>query len=182
MFKQIPAEYEQEILITLSHFPELKTTHIRFVPASNATVPYGTKPTFLSCFRKPEHRVYSITLLTEAEPPLLQVLFKNLNSSMRKAVIAHELSHVIQYQKCKYPTQLLKLLSKFIFSSERRKLERAADKSAIRHGFGKELLEHATFIRTVPGYLKKRPEINKEYLLPGEISYLLDHPGRLDAA
>jgi hypothetical protein len=71
-------------------------------------------------------------------------------------------------------------LSQFLIHSTRRKLERAADKGAIFHGCGKGLLQHAIYLRSIPGYTEKRPEIETDYLKPAEIRYLLDSPEKLD--
>src|SRR4051812_1370440 len=61
--KEIPTKYEKEILIALSHYPELKNVRINFKLSKHASVPYGTKPSTSSYLKKREKRVYIITLL-----------------------------------------------------------------------------------------------------------------------
>ena len=170
-----PAEYEEEILAVLPAYPELWDLHIHFIITDSAKVPYGTKPTLGSCFKPRKKRIYTVKLLNKAKPPLEEALFKNLTTEMRRGVIAHELMHVVQYNKCNSP-KLLKTLASFAFSSKRRMLEREADKGAIEHGFGKELLAHALYIRMIPGYVEERPAINTDYLLPAEIKRCLRQP------
>jgi hypothetical protein len=170
--KKIPKKYEKEILIALSHYPELRNVHIVFSLADHASVPYGTKPQFSSCFRLKKNRCYTITLLEKASYPESEALFKNLSENMRIAVIAHELFHVVQYHHGSF--SLVKTVFKFIPQATRRKLERAADIGAIQHGFGEGLLEHANYIRSIPGYVEKRPAINTDYLQPAEIMYLVN--------
>lgn len=179
--KEIPKKYEYEILIALSHYPELKDTKIRFSLAVHASVPYGTKPTFKSCFTPRKNRAYIITILESAEYPESAALMKRLTREMRIGVLGHELAHVKQFQSCN-PFSLLKRLASFLVSSTRRTIERAADKMAIAHGLGQELLEHALYIRSIPGYVKKRPKLNEDYLLPREIEYYLEHPEKISAA
>lgn len=179
--KEIPKRYEYEILIALSHYPELRDTQINFSLAVHASVPYGTKPTFASCFTLKSKRVYTITILESADYPESQALMKSLTRPMRIGVLGHELAHVKQFQNCN-PFSLLKTLAYFMVSSKRRKMERSADKTAIAHGLGEELLEHALYIRSIPGYLQKRPRLNEEYLLPSEIEYYLHHPEEISAA
>jgi hypothetical protein len=179
--KEIPKKYEVEILCALSHYPELRDTHIHFMLAVHAPVPYGTKPSFASCFKAKKNRVYTITILEYAELPEREALMKHLNSSMRIGVLGHELAHVVQFERCN-PLGLLKTLSKFAFSRLRRQMETGADKGAIRHGLGWELLEHARFIRTIPGYVQQRPKLNEDYLLPHQIEFYLEHPEKLPAA
>jgi|SRR3954469_19320488 hypothetical protein len=170
--KQIPKKYENEILIALSQYPELRNVHIVFTLANHASVPYNTKPTITSCIRFKKNRRYTITLLEKADYPESAALFKNLTEQMRVAVIAHELFHVVQYHFGNF--SLIKTLSLFLIHTSRIKLERAADKGAIFHGFGEGLLEHALYLRSIPGYTEKRPAIETDYLKPSEIRYLMD--------
>jgi hypothetical protein len=165
---RIPEKYEAVILDVLAAYPELHNAHIHFLLKRKHSVPYGTVPTPASIFRKPENRVYQISLLEEAEPPTRYVLFDYLTTEMQKGVIAHELIHVLQFRECSRK-QLIKRMLGFAKQSVRRKLERAADKGAIEHGFGEELYQHAIYMRSVPGYVEQRPSINTDYLLPHEI-------------
>jgi hypothetical protein len=170
--KKIPARYEEPILTALAAYPELERIRIRFNLADQHPVPYGTTPTVLSFFRRPKNRVYDITLLEEAKEPLQSALFKNLTEQMQTAVIAHELVHVLQFN-ARSRKEMIKLLLTYPFPSRKKKLEKGADIGAINHGFGEGLYAHAVYIRSIPGYLKKRPDINKYYLKPDEILELL---------
>jgi hypothetical protein len=173
--KIIPALYEEEILTALSHYPELIATRIAFVPADKASVPYGTKPTFSSCFKPNGKRLYIITILERARYPESKALFRNLSFSMRVGVIAHELGHVKQYEQVGV-FGLFKTFARFAMPKQKRLLERDADMAAIRHGMGRELLQHALYIRSIPGYVEQRPAINRDYLMPDEIEHLLHDP------
>lgn len=179
--KEIPKRYESEILVALSHYPDLTAVKINFMLAVHAAVPYGTKPAFTSCFKPRFRRTYTITILETAELPESEALFKNLTPRMRLGVLGHELGHIRQYESCN-PIGLVKTLLAFGLKKFRRKLERGADKTAIKRGLGEELLEHALYIRTIPGYMKKRPDLNRDYLLPEEIKYYIEHPEEIKAA
>jgi hypothetical protein len=178
--KYIPKKYEREILLVLSHFPELKETKINFILALKASVPYGTKPTFASCFKPRAQREYTITILEYADEPENSALMKNLSPGMRMGVIAHELIHVKQYCHCN-PLSLIKMFALYL-TPYKKKIERNADKGAIKHGFGEELFLHAQYIRSIPGYVAKRPELATHYLQPHEIKYYMEHPEELDRA
>ena len=179
--KLIPAKYEEEILIALYHYPELKEEHIHFQLAFHAPVPYGTRPSFASWFKPKGKRTYTVTILERAEEPESEALMKNLDRKMRIGVIGHELGHVLQY-KSHNPFSLLKMLSLYLVDSYKRKMERDADKAAIQHGLGEELLRHAEYIRLIPEYMEKRPELNTDYLKPDEIAYYMSHPDKISAA
>jgi hypothetical protein len=169
--KDIPFKYENEILTALSHYPELSEIKIVFKLTDRAAVPYDTKPAVSSCFISKKERSYIINILEKAKDPERMALFKNLSSRMRVGVIAHELMHVKQYHFGHF--SLIKTLGRFIVHSSRRKLERDADKGAIEHGLGQELLEHALYLRSIPGYTEKRPAIEEDYLQPNEIENYL---------
>ena len=175
--KEIPAKYEKVILEALAGYPELKDTHIVFKLKKQHPVPYGTVPLLGSLFQKPENRVYHIAILEESKPPEEQVLFRNLSYPMQLGVIAHELVHVIQFQECSR-LRLLRYFLSYPTPAFQRRLERDADKRTIEHGFGEELLTHARYIRSVPGYVEQRKAINENYLKPQEI---LDYMTKLKA-
>jgi hypothetical protein len=170
--KQIPKKYEHEILTALSHYPELKNVNIRFELTSRAAVPYGTKPSLASCFLPRHKRVYTITILEEARGPMASALIKNVTHDMRIGIIGHELCHVVQYN-CRSCAALLKMIALYPLPFFKKKIEQGADRCAIMHGLGHELLLHAMYIRQIPGYTEQRPEINKYYLKPAEIKDLL---------
>jgi hypothetical protein len=166
--KEIPKKYEEPILLALSFYPELKPLKIRFKLTDKHPVPYGTTPTAGSFFRSPSKRIYDITLLEEAKGPEYYALFKNISPEAQIAVIGHELVHIIQYNSLS-SFQLIKMMILYFFPFYKRKIERDADNGAIKHRLGKKLYEHAVYIRNIPGYLEKRPEINRYYLKPDEI-------------
>jgi hypothetical protein len=179
--KEIPAKYEEEILIALAHYPELKDEHIQFVLSLAAPVPYGTKPTLASFFAPKDKREYTITILESAEAPEKEALMKHLDKKMRIGVFGHELAHVLQYKNCT-TLGLLKTLSLYLVGSYKRRLERSADKVTIKHGLGEELLRHAEYIRLIPEYMEKRPDLNRDYLKPEEIVFYISHPEKIAVA
>jgi hypothetical protein len=170
--KKIPPEYEEIILKALSHYPELKHLHIDFVLSDNYPVPYGTKPVITSLMKHRTKREYRITLLDQAEPPMLHALFKNLPKAGKLAVLGHEIAHVAQYNTCSSAT-LLRLPLLMTIPAFLQQFERDADRLCIAHGFGAELYFHAVFIRNIPGYVKERKNLNRNYLKPNEILQVL---------
>lgn len=166
--KVIPAKYEIAILSALSAFPELKTTRIHFKLTNHHSVPYGTTPTFASLFKPAHKRIYYVTLLEEAKEPERGALFRNLPHEAQVAVIAHELTHVVQFNSQSVPV-LLKTMLLYPVPFFKKIIERGADKGAIEHGYGRELYKHAVYLRNIPGYVEKRPAIDKYYLKPYEI-------------
>jgi hypothetical protein len=173
-YKEIPPEYEEVILTALSHYPELKDTCIRFSLTDNHPVPYGTAPSIKTLLTKPSEREYTISILEEDDSPMFYALFKNLTFEARLGVMAHELAHIVQYNSCSR-IELAEFMCLYALLPEfKQKIEQAADLEAIIHGFGKELLEHAIYIRSIPGYAEQRKDLDTNYLLPAEIADYLD--------
>jgi hypothetical protein len=168
MNKVIPDKYAKPILTALSHYPELNYARIYFKLTDQHPVPYGTTPTFLSLFRRPAKRIYYITLLEKSNSPEEAALYKNLPYEGQVAVIAHELMHVLQFNNCTV-SELLKVMLLYPLPFFKKKIERGADVGAIQHGFGEQLYKHAVYLRSIHGYTRKRPDINKYYLKPDEI-------------
>jgi hypothetical protein len=166
--KKIIKKYEEPILTALRSYPELKDVCIHFKLVKKHPAPYSTSPSFRSLFASKDKRVYHIYLLEEASGPEEKALFKNLTFEGQVAVIAHELVHVIQFHSCSR-AELIKTALQYPLPGKKREMERGADKGAIEHGFGKHLYEHAVYIRSIPGYIQKRPELNMYYLQPFEI-------------
>lgn len=171
--KKIPAQYEEVILIALSHYSELKYVRIEFKLTDKNAEPYCTHPSRASFLKQPQKRTYVVSLLEKAKFPVSAALFKNLDRDEQIAVIAHELVHVLQFHKCSVG-KLMQLAVLYLIPSFKKRIERAADIGAIEHGFGRGLYRHALYLRSIPGYLKKRPELNKYYLKPAEILSRLD--------
>jgi hypothetical protein len=166
--KKIPSQYAPAIRIALSHYPELANTHIEFRLVEKASAPYGTKPSFSSPLNPRNKRKYLISILENTDGPMGKVLMKNLPLNLQVGVIGHELAHVVQYNS-KSGAGLVRLMALYVLPKYKRKIERAADICTVSHGLGGQLLEHAEYIRQVPGYVQERPEIDENYLLPDEI-------------
>jgi hypothetical protein len=166
--RNFPPQYARLINEVLQSYPELEHTHIRVQLKKKHPVPYGTTPPLFSFLKRPEQRVYTITILEEADSPVKDVLFKHLTTEARQGVIAHQLFHILQLQSLSR-LQLLVLLASFSSEKFERDFGREADRGAIDRGYGWELHNHAVYIRSVPGYVEKRPAINENYLLPAEI-------------
>lgn len=175
--KRIPVCYERVVLEALSHYPELVDVQVHVVLKNDHPVPYGTTPGFAGVLRSPASRIYTISILEEAEPPVERALFKHLNYEMQLGVIGHELVHVLQFMYCDR-IELLKTLMLYLMPSFQKRIERGADIGAIEHGFGKELHKHAVYIRSIPGYVEQRKAIVENYLSPEEI---LEHIERVEA-
>lgn len=136
--KDAPAVCQDAVTYALSFFPELKTVPIQFY-YKPSVLPHKSRPTFRSVFRKAnKNRVYKVTISSKTVPELTPLIFDNLTFNEQVGMIAHELAHVIQFQKSS-TLGLLKTGFAYLFKTARTQLEQEADKIAIQRGLGWEL-------------------------------------------
>src|SRR5687768_15939745 len=97
--KKIPAVIRTNVLKALSHYPELKTTKIRFVFKKNIRKSVmQAQPVFGSLLKTRRHRAYQINIsamfrLTHNITPIHQ-----LPDEILIGWIGHELGHIMDYE------------------------------------------------------------------------------------
>lgn len=140
--KKIPSEFEKEILLGLSHYPELKNARIKFC-YSNIFTSMKAVPAFGFLFQKPANRTYRIVMNSKTCHG--RNVMQRTSSSALTGVIGHELGHIKDYSELSN-FGLFKLLFNYMFKKNRIETEKRADSIAVEHKLGKELLEFTTFI------------------------------------
>jgi len=166
--KIIPPQYERPVLMALAHYPELKNVHIHIVLTKKQNVAYRTLPQFTDIFRVRHNRHYQLKILEQAPPPMEKALLKNCPLQAQVGLLGHELAHVLQFHR-RGRLKLFLFLLLYLVKKGRKKIERGADLLTIYHGLGRELYLHAIYIRSIPGYIKKYPSLDDDYLKPEEI-------------
>lgn len=148
--KVIPHEYELPILLALSHFPEMKNVGISF-ELTQSGAPLESTFGYSTLLLSGTKRKYRILLLDSYGSNFDPIVMRNLSINSQVGIIAHELCHTIYYHDLNtleiFNWGLKYLLSKN-FAPEH---ERNSDLLAIYKGFGWQLLDYATYIRTAPG-------------------------------
>ena len=139
-------DYEKQILITLSYFPELKDVTIIF-RKKNRKTPLATRPTFLSMFRQAKKRTYVITISNKSTDYLNAIIFKNLTYNAQIGVLSHELAHISEYLNKGFGKMLVIAKNELFCPKAVDKLEYSTDLSSINHGLGYQLLEWSTGVR-----------------------------------
>lgn len=157
--KKIPTEFEKEILIALSHYPELKTSRIKFC-YSHIFTSMKAVPTLGFLFQKPENRTYRIVM--NSKKCHGRNMMQRSTSTALIGVIGHELGHIKDYSQ-RSNSGLFKLLFNYIFKKSRIETEKRADNIAVDHNLGKELLEFTTFIYQDTCMNPKYIEYKKKY-------------------
>ncbi len=143
--KQIPAIYRKQILIALSHFPELKKTHIR-IRVKHAYSPLKTTFTRGSPFTLFISRKFIITISDSSIDLLEPILYKNLDFNAQVGVIGHEISHITDFSSKGFFGLVIMGLG-FMSSHHIDRLEYRTDSICIAHGLGYYLLAWSRFVR-----------------------------------
>lgn len=145
-FKSIPEEFEDQVLIALSYFPELKNINIKF-RIKNRITPLTTRPNLMGIFKNAKKRTYIITISTKSTSYLDAIIFKNLNYNAQIGVLGHELSHVSSYLNNGFG-KMWNIVWIEIFSKKKvNQFEYNTDLNCINHGLGYQLLDWSINVR-----------------------------------
>lgn len=172
--KKYPAQFERQILIALSHYPELINTPVYFRTRQRHSIAV-TRATWAGVFQSVKKRHYVVTISTKTEPMLMPILFTNLSFNAQIGVIGHELGHIVQYAS-KTTGQLARYVVSNVSAKYIDRFEYRADSICIAHGLGYQLLEWSSFVRKTmncenwcgPDYIH-RPGKRERYMNPSTI-------------
>ncbi len=158
---------ELPALIALSFFPELKNTHITFEYRKIKTT-MSTRP-HLNQFLM-SNRSYVIFINSHAKD-IGGVSFDELGLQEQIGIIAHELSHIVDYQKRKTFSMMKCGLYYSIFNHYHRTLERNTDMLVIQKGLAHQLYAFSNYVLNKSSASPEYKEFKrKNYLSPEEIS------------
>ena len=172
--KIYPLFFEKQILIALSHYPELKNTPITFLTRPNHS-PGFTRVTWGGLFEPPHKRHFLIVISDSTEGVLRPLLFKNLPFNAQIGAIGHELGHVADFLS-KTTLGIIRHAFSNISTRYIDRFEYNTDAICIAHGLGYQLLEWSSYVRKVmntvnwdgPDYVH-RPKKRERYMNPGTI-------------
>lgn len=185
--KTLIEDYEIQMLIALSYFPELKDIKIEF-RIKNRETPLTTRPTFFSMFRSAKNRTYIITISRKSTNYLDAIVLENLNFNAQIGVLGHELCHVSEYINKGFwkmsNIAFIEIFSKKAVDT----FEFNTDLNCINHGLGFQLLDWSINVRE---NLKRdnwrgavnlnADEKNERYMNPSTIKAILSkHPHYLE--
>lgn len=143
--KQYPPQFERQILVALSYYPEFKNTPIVFRARIMHSVAF-TRATWTGLFESREKRHFVITISAGTEPVLTPLLFKNLSFNAQVGLIGHELGHVIEFSNMT-SLQIVAHAIKNVSAKYIDRFEYGTDSICIAHGLGYQLLEWSSFVR-----------------------------------
>lgn len=153
--------YESQVLIALSHYPELKDTRIKFRFIKYGT-PLTARPTVLSTiFRSAKKRTYLITIAKDTDPRWSPILLHHLPYNAQIGVLGHEIAHVADFSRHSF-WGMLQVLFGNLSKSFMDGLEYNTDLITIQHGLGYQLLAWSTYVRQVLQFETEAAPVTKE--------------------
>ena len=172
-----PPDYAKAAMIALTAYPELSSARIHFV-LTDGGAPMETNFRFWTLLLPRARRVYEIRL-NDARPSMFEgVLMRNLPFDAQVGILAHELGHVVYYERMT-TLQIAKWALMYLISpGYRADHEKHTDRQAIYSGLGSQLYQYAWFIRhdeqNIEMYDKWGAFIDRFYLTDQEIKAVLD--------
>ncbi|MEO5649613.1 MAG: hypothetical protein ABIR03_06775 [Ginsengibacter sp.] len=156
-------------MLALSYFPELVNARIRFKFSSiNSTA--RTTLSLVSIFKKIDKQ-YIIYINDDIKRT--GVLLNQAPFDAQVALIAHELSHAIDFKSRSF-LDLLWWAVNYTVVKQQTKIEKEADETTIARGLGWELYDWADFVLNHSTANKHYLKIKKtKYLLPDEILFYM---------
>ncbi len=165
--KSFVEKVELPALIALSFFPELKNTSISFEYRKIKTT-MSTRPHMGQFLLR--NRKYIIYINSNAKD-IGGVSFDELGLQEQIGIIAHELSHIVDYQNRKSFSMIKCGFYYSFFKHYHRSLERSTDMLVIQKGLAHQLYAFSNYVLNKSSASEKYKDFKrKNYLLPEEIA------------
>jgi len=164
--KKIIPEIEVPTIIALSFYPELKDVSIRFEYKKISTS-MCARPEIRSMLNN--KKTYVIYINSDVKK-VGAVSLSELNLKQRVGIIAHELAHLVDFEK----RNTLSIIQCGILykcsSNYHKNIERSTDEMVINKGLGNELYDFSNYVINNSNASEKYIQFKKKnYLLPEEI-------------
>ena len=143
--KQYPPQFEKQILVALSYYPELKNTPIIFRTRPQHS-PGFTRVTWVGLFEPSHIRHFLVVISDSTEEMLMPLLFKNVSFNAQLGLIGHELAHVADFLT-KTTLQIIGHVIRNVSAKYIDRFEYNTDAICIAHGLGYQLLEWSLYVR-----------------------------------
>lgn len=143
--KELPPGFELQALLALSHYPELKPIHIKFV-VDDVGIPLSSRPLWTTLLRSARNRTYLVMIDNHLEGPRDVLLLKNQPFNAQVGIIGHELAHTVYYLNRSFFGIAADGLCQL--SDCRINFERNTDRRLIDYGLGWQRYDHALFVRS----------------------------------
>lgn len=174
--KVLPKGFELATLVALSHYPELKNIHIRFI-LKETFIPLVSRPSISSMFKKKDKWEYLVIISNHSNEEMETILLKNLSFNAQIGIIGHELGHTVFYLNKKLG-DMIGIGFNYINKKYRADFEKDTDRRAVDHGLGWQLYDYAIFSRSLPDMTRENIDWIDQYYMNGAsiMNYMRSHP------
>lgn len=168
--KSYPSEYEEQFLIALSHYPQLKDVTINLIFDKEKTT-MSARPVISSLFCR--NRKYNIRI--NNADSFKGILLSKVPFNAQIGVIGHELAHIVDYEEKSFG-QIITTGIGYLSRKYKRKLEHRIDSETIKQGLGWQLLDWAKFSMDEDNATKKYIRFKKRtYMSPEKILLMIEN-------
>ncbi len=181
--KTIPEELSIPALKALQHYPELQSKKIEFKYTRKAgTSIMKAQPNISSVLQLGDDRSYIIYVNRVISFGTEKLAIVDLPEEVLKGWFGHELGHVMDYES-RSKWGLFKFGLAYIFSKKYiKRAENKADRIAIQHGLGNEIIKTKNFILNHASLSEKyKNKIKRLYPSPEQIMEIIKGEERLEA-
>lgn len=157
--------YELPILIALSYYPELKSTHIRFLETKIKTS-MNAQPTLGSIlFRKKEKWRFVVRINNQIKDSMVLVSKVPFNALV--GVFGHEFWHFMDYRQ-KEGGHFIGFLFSYLTKKGREKVEKRTDRGTIDRGLGWQCYDFEDYVQNQSNATERYKEFKKLIYLEKE--------------
>ena len=169
--RQLDESYQEQAMIAMSYYPQLKGVAIEFVRKDIKTT-MAARPATGFLFRKKENRTYRIFIDNDVKGEK-GLLLSEVPFNAQVGIIGHELGHIVDYEE-KSAAGIVLTGVGYLFHPFRKKLERKIDEITVAHGLGYQVAEFSKYVlddaHVSDKYKKYKQKI---YYKPGQLSTLM---------
>ncbi len=140
--KNLSFKFEKKMelaaLLALSHYPELQNRKVKMVIRDVKGEPVEASFSPFNFIKSRKNKVYKIIIQKGS-------FMERLDLNRQVAALGHEMAHFVQYDERGYFNTLITLLGYVMSDKKRMRFEKAADKLAIDHMLGPQLLDFSFY-------------------------------------
>ncbi len=162
--KVIPKEYELQILLALSHYPQLEEVPIEFVERK-VFAPLSALPSIRSMMNPFRERKYRVIISEKSNVEMERILLMNLPINAQVGVLGHELAHIIDYDQRSFSELIAIAINYGINPGYHAWYEKSTDLRAIDNGLGWELYAYSKYVRTIFGSEEREVNLSDDFYL-----------------
>lgn len=169
--KRIPPDFEKQVFMALSYFPELKETRIRVKIKKGNSGIISARPTWSGLFRKSSKRSYLIVIGDSSGSKIPRFLFRHSPVNGQVGILGHELTHIYNFSRMN-TFQLLGIGIAHVSSKYMDRFENKTDSVCIERGLGEQLIDWNIYLRKAFGVADPENGPDPFFSEPGRERYM----------